>query len=72
MAEVVEAEGVQPNIKRQRLEAPLVSVGGVKELTNLRSEYENPIAVQGMCAGDQIRPVPASSWQARARPTAHS
>ena len=42
MAEVVEADGAQPKIKQQRLlEDPLVYVGGVKELTNLCSEYES-------------------------------
>ena len=67
MAEVVEADGAQPSIQ-ERLEAPLVHVGRVKELTNLCSEYEILIAVQSMCAGDQIRPIRASSRQARARP----
>ena len=55
MAEVVEADRVQFNMKELRLEAPLVYVGSVKELTNLCSEYEILIAVQGTCAGDQIR-----------------
>ena len=55
MAEVVEADGAQPNMKEQRLEAPLVYVGSVKELTNLCSEYEILIAAQVPCAGDQIR-----------------
>jgi hypothetical protein len=41
VAEVVEADGAQPNIKQQRLEAPLVYVGRFKELTNLCSEYES-------------------------------
>ena len=72
MAEVVEADGAQPNMKEQRLEAQLVYVGRVKELTNLCSEYEILIAVQGMGAGDQLRPVRASSWQALARPGSHS
>ena len=31
----------QPNIKEQRLEAPLAHVGRVKELSNLCSEYES-------------------------------
>ena len=53
--EVVQAHGAQPNMKQQRLEAQLVYVGRVKELTNLCSEYEILIAVQGTCAGDQIR-----------------
>ncbi len=55
MAEVMEADGAQPNIKQQRLEGPLVEVGRVKALTNLCSEYEMLIAVQIPCAGDQIR-----------------
>ena len=55
MAEVVEADGAQPNMKEQRLEAQLVYVGLVKELTNLCSKYEILIAVQDTCAGDQIR-----------------
>jgi hypothetical protein len=55
VAEVVEADGAQPNMKEQRLEAPLVYVGSVKELTNLCSEYEILIAAQVPCAGDQIR-----------------
>jgi hypothetical protein len=55
VAEVVEADGAQPNMKEQHLEAQLVYVGRVKELTNLCSEYEILIAVQGTCAGDQIR-----------------
>ncbi len=41
MAEIVEADGAQPNMKEQRLEAQLVYVGRVKELTNLCSEYES-------------------------------
>ena len=53
--EAVEADEAQPNIKQQRLEAPLVYVGRVKEPTNLCSEYEILIAVQGTCAGGQIR-----------------
>ena len=68
----MEADGAQPNMKQQRLEGPLVYVGRVKELTNLCSEYEILIAVQRTCAGGQIRPVAASSWQARARPSAPS
>jgi hypothetical protein len=59
-------------MKHPRLEAALVYVGRIEEPTSLRSEYENLIAVQGMCAGDQIRPVPASSWQASARPRSHT
>lgn len=55
MAEVVEADGAQPDKMEQRLEAQLVYVGRIKELTNLCSEYEILIAVQGTCAGDQIR-----------------
>ena len=55
MAEVVEADRVQFNMKELRLEAPLVYVGSVKELTNLCSEYEILIAAQVPCAGDQIR-----------------
>jgi hypothetical protein len=72
VAEVVEADGAQPNMKQQRLEAPLVYVGRFKELTNLCSECEILIAVQVPCAGDQIRPVPASSLEAHARPRSHS
>jgi hypothetical protein len=53
--EAVEADGARPNIKQQRLEAPLVYVAGVKEPTNLCSEYEILIAVEGTCAGGQIR-----------------
>ena len=59
-------------MKHPRLEAALVYVGRIEEPTSLRSEYENLIAVQGMRAGDQIRPVLASSWQASARPSASS
>jgi len=55
VAEVVEADRAQPNMKEQRLEGPLVYVGSVKELTNLCGEYEILIAVQGICPGDQIR-----------------
>jgi hypothetical protein len=53
--EDVEADGAESNIKQRRLEAPLVYVGRVKEPTNLCSEYEILIAVQGTCAGGQIR-----------------
>jgi hypothetical protein len=56
--EVVEADGVQPNRKQQRFESPSVYVGRVKELTSLCSEYEVLIALQGICAGDQICPYP--------------
>ena len=56
MAEVVEADGAQPDKKEQRLEAQLVYVGRVKELTNLCSEYEILIAVQGTCAGIKSAP----------------
>jgi hypothetical protein len=52
----VEAYGVQPNMKHQRFEGPLVYVGRVKELTNLCSEYEILIPLLGTCAGDQICP----------------
>ena len=52
----MEADGVQPNRKQQRFEGPSVYVGRVKELTNLSSEYEILIALQGTCAGDQICP----------------
>ncbi len=36
---------------------------GRRYLTNPRGEYESLIAAQGTFAGDQIHPVPASSWQ---------
>src|SRR5215218_4546215 len=45
-----------PNMKQLRLEVPLVWVGRVKELTNLCSEYEILIAVQGTCAGIKSAP----------------
>lgn len=54
--EVVEADGVQPYRKQQRFEGPSVYVGRVKELTNLCSEYEILIALQGTCTRDQICP----------------
>ena len=54
--EVVEADVVQPNRKQQRFEGQSVYVGRVKELTSLCSEYEVLIALQGICAGDQICP----------------
>ncbi len=50
-----ERMGRRANINQQRLEAPLVYVGCVKEPANHCSEYEIPIAVEGTCAGDQIR-----------------
>jgi len=63
--------GAEPNIKLQRLEALLVYVGRVKEPTNLCSEYEILIAVQGTCAGVKSA-VLSSSRQACARPGSHS
>jgi hypothetical protein len=36
---------------------------GRRYLTNLCGEYEILIAAQGTFAGDQIRPIAASSWQ---------
>src|SRR5215203_223052 len=50
-------------MKEQRLEAPLVYVGSVQELTNLCSEYEILIAAQVPCAGDQSPPYRHQAWK---------
>lgn len=56
MAEVVGADGTQPNSKQQNtLKLRWFMLDASRTLTNLCSEYKILVAVQRTCAGDQTR-----------------